>query len=104
KGAVRRFDKLQQAIESGAGEDAVRVALSGRVQEWQTHGNTTVMLLGVTYGCPQRGCADRAAHPSRLEVDGTTRLSVFGTATQVLAGPASHGGLPQVQSHFVLMR
>ncbi len=108
KTAVRRFDKLQHALAEEDDTQVVRVALAGRVQEWTERGAATVMVLSVSYGCRQQVCLVRVTHPSKLVLEPKQRLSVFGTAAQIVASGAGrgdhHGNLPQVQSHFLLLQ
>lgn len=95
--AVRRFDQLTaEAAGTGA---PVRVALSGKVQDWKTNHNLTIALLAITSGCPSRSCLVRVQYPGVLELSTNQAISVFGEAHPA---PSDVGPLPQIQSHFIL--
>lgn len=94
--AIRRFDQLSAGA---AGAAPVRVALSGKVQEWKTTHNVTVALLTVTAGCPSRTCLVRVEYPGVLDLAPNQAISVFG---EVRPAPADVGPLPQIHSHFIL--
>lgn len=95
--AIRRFDQLTaEATNAGA---PVRVALSGKVQDWKTSHNLTIILLTITSGCPSRSCLVRVQYPGVLELSINQAISVFGEARPA---PPDVGPLPQIHSHFIL--
>lgn len=95
--AVRRFDQLTERL--GQDPAPLPVALAGKVQEWKTTHNLTVVLLAVTSGCPSRSCLVRVEYPASIDFTPNEPVSVFGEAQ---AAPPGMGMLPQVQSHFIL--
>lgn len=97
KDAVRRFDALAERLPRES--QPIAVALAGKVQEWKTHHNLTVILLSVTSGCPSRSCLVRVEYPAFVDFTPNQAVSVFGVARQP---PPDVGPLPQVQSHFIL--
>lgn len=95
--AVRRFDHLAEQLLQR--EAPVPVALAGKVQEWKTSRNLTVMLLSVTAGCPSRSCLVRVEYPALADFTPNQPVSVFGVAKPA---PPGIGPLPLIQSHFIL--
>jgi hypothetical protein len=95
--AVRRFDLLTERLIPGA--KPVPVALAGKVQEWKTSHNLTVLLVAVSSGCPSRSCLVRVEYPAVVDFTPNQAVSVFGDAT---LSPPGIGPLPHVQSHFIL--
>lgn len=94
--AVRRFDRLTEQLEA---TPTVSVALAGKVQEWKTSHNLTVLLVAVSAGCPVRSCLVRVEYPAAAEFAANEPISVFGEARPPAEGA---GPLPEVQSHFIL--
>lgn len=98
--AINRFDEVFKQLQ--APEASVRVALPGRVQESKVQGSTTVLLVSVTAGCPNRSCVVRVIYPSRLELRPGERVAVFGPATLAAAGPTPQSRLPEIRAHMLL--
>jgi len=94
--AVRRFDRLTEQL---AATSTVPVALAGKVQEWKTSYNLTVLLVSVSAGCPARSCLVRVQYPAAAQFATNEPISVFGEARRP---PEGAGPLPEVQSHFIL--
>lgn len=98
--ALNRFDELLRQLQSP--EASVRVALPGKVQESKVQGSTTVLLVGVTAGCPTRNCMVRVIYPTRLTLKEGERVAVFGAATLATASPAAQTALPEIRAHLLL--
>ncbi len=91
--ALNRFDELTKRLQTS--DTGVRVALPGKVQESKVQGSTTVLLVGVAAGCPNRACVVRVVYPTRLALKEGERVAVFGVATLASAGPTPQSALPE---------
>ena len=114
---VRRVRSLRQAAQQAAnratrtyaaiatGINSKRgwaVALEGVVMDARAQGHTSVILLDVTRGCPQRPCLARVLHGAKFHADRGTRITAYGRLLGAVEGPRSNSKIPEVHADFVL--
>ena len=114
---VRRVRTLREAAQQAANRstrnyaaiatdiDAKRgwaVALEGVVVEARAQRYTSVILLDVTRGCPQRPCLARVLYGAKFHAESGARICAYGRLLGAVDGPRSNSRIPDVRADFVL--